>query len=70
VEDHVVLGVEKQNVTFGGGKFPAQGLGELHGGKSASDDDYSCGFHGAPFLWQQFSMFPFDAVNCPVDGKN
>jgi hypothetical protein len=45
VEDHVVLRVEKENLTLGRGKLAAQGLRELHGGKSASDNDDSCRCH-------------------------
>jgi hypothetical protein len=46
VEDHVILRVEKENFTIGRGKFAPQGLGKLHGGKSAADDNDSCSAHG------------------------
>jgi hypothetical protein len=45
VEDHVVLRIEKQNFALGQGHLTAQGPGELHGSKSAPDDDNSRGGH-------------------------
>jgi hypothetical protein len=55
----VVLRIEKENLTLGRGKLAAQGLCELHGGKSASDDDDSCSGHCLFSRFTAFSMSLF-----------